>query len=83
VFENRVLRKIFGPRRKQVAGGWRRLHNKELHNLYDSPNVIRLIKARRVRWAGHVVGMEEMRNAYKILFRKPEGRRPCGRRRCR
>jgi hypothetical protein len=57
VFENRVLRKIFGPRRDEVTGGWRELHNEELHNLYSSPTIIRVIKSRRMRWAGHVARM--------------------------
>jgi hypothetical protein len=61
-FENRVLRRIFGPKREEVAGGWRRLHNEELHNLYGSPNIIRVIKSRRMRWAGNVARMGEMRN---------------------
>jgi hypothetical protein len=62
MFENRVLRRIFGPKREEVAGGWRRLHNEELHNLYDSPSIIRLIKLRRIRWAGHVARVAEVRN---------------------
>jgi hypothetical protein len=57
VFENRVLRRIFGPKRDEVTGGWRKLHNEELHNLYSSPSIIRMIKSRRMRWAGHVVRM--------------------------
>jgi hypothetical protein len=79
VFENRVLRRIFGPKRDEVTGGWRKLHNEELHGLYSSPIIIRVIKARGVRWAGHVACMEEVRGAYKILVGKPEGRRPLGR----
>jgi hypothetical protein len=71
VFENRVLRRIFGCKRGEVAGGWRRLHTEGLHNLYASPNIIRVIKARRMRWISH---MGVMRNAYKILVGKPEGR---------
>jgi hypothetical protein len=67
VFENRVLRTIFGPRRDEVMGEWRKLHNEELHNLYSSPNIIRMIKSRRMRWAGHVARMGETRNAYSIL----------------
>jgi hypothetical protein len=58
VFENRVLRKIFGSKRVEVAGGWSKLHNEELHNLYSSPNIIRMIKSRRMRWEGHIVRME-------------------------
>jgi hypothetical protein len=83
VFENRVLRRIFGPKRDEVTGGWRKLHNEELHGLYSSPSIIRVIKARRMRWAGHVAHMGEMRGAYNILFGRPEGRRPLGRPRCR
>jgi hypothetical protein len=62
VFENRVLRRTFVPKREEVAGGWGKLHNEELHNLYASPNIIRVIKSRRMRWVGHVAHMEEMRN---------------------
>jgi hypothetical protein len=79
VFENRVLRRIFGPKREEVTGEWRKLHNEELHNLYSSPNIIRMIKSRRMRWAGQVARMGEKRNAYRILVGKPEGRRPLGR----
>jgi hypothetical protein len=73
-----LLRRIFGPKGDEGAGGWRRLHNEELHNLYASP-IIRVIKSRRMRWAQHVACMGEMRNAYNILFGKPEGKRPLGR----
>jgi hypothetical protein len=79
VFENRVLRRIFGPKRDEVTGDWRKLHNEELHNVYSSPNIIRMIKSRRVRGAGHVARMEDKRNAYIILVVKPEGKRPLGR----
>jgi hypothetical protein len=79
VFENRVLRRIFGPKRDEVTGRWRKLHNEELHNLYFSPSIIRMIKSRRMRWAGHVARMGETRNAYRILVGKPEGKRPLGR----
>jgi hypothetical protein len=79
VFENRVLRRIFGPKRDEVTGEWRKLHNKELHYLYSSPSIIRIIKSRRMRWAGHVARMGEKRNAYRLLVRKPEGKRPLGR----
>jgi hypothetical protein len=79
VFENKVLRRIFGPKRDEVTGEWRRLHNKELYALYSSPNIIRVIKSRRLRWAGHVAGMGERRGAYRALVGKPEGRRPLGR----
>jgi hypothetical protein len=78
VFENRVLRRIFGARGEEIAGCWRGLHNEEFHNLYSSPNVIRFIKPRRMRWAGHVTRMRKMRNAYKILVGKPEGKSPLG-----
>jgi hypothetical protein len=78
VFENRMLRRILGPKRDEVTGGWRKLHNEELH-LYSSPSIIRVIKARRMRWVGHVVRMGEVRGAYNILVGKPEGRRPLGR----
>jgi hypothetical protein len=77
-FENKVLRRIFGHKREEVAGGWRRLHNEELHNLYASPNIIRVIRPRKMRWAGHIAAMGGM-NAYSILLRKPEGKRPFGR----
>jgi hypothetical protein len=76
VFENRVLRRIFGSKRDEVTGDWRKLHNEELHNLYSSPNIIRLIKPKRMRWAGHVTRMGETRNAYRLLVGKPEGTRP-------
>jgi hypothetical protein len=75
VFENRVLR-IFGPKRDEVTGEWRKLHNEELCDLYSSPSMIRLIKSRRMRWAGHVAQMGENRNAYRLLVGKPEGKRP-------
>jgi hypothetical protein len=74
-----VLRWIFGPKRDEVTGGWRKLHNEELRDLYSSPSIIRIIKARRMRWAGHVVRMGEKRNAYRLLVGKPEGKRPLGR----
>jgi hypothetical protein len=79
VFENRMLRRIFGPKRDQVTEGWRKLHNEELHGLYSSPSIVRVIKARRMRWAGHVARMVEVRGAYNILVGRPEGRRPLGR----
>jgi hypothetical protein len=74
-----VLRRILGPKRDEVTGEWRRLHNKELYALYYSPNIIRVIKSRRLRWAGHVARMGEWRGAYRALVGKPEGRRPLGR----
>ena len=79
MFENRVLRRIFGPRRVRVTGEWRKLHNEELNDLYSSPNIVWVIKSRRMRWAGHVAHMEEGRGVYKVLVRKPEGKRPLGR----
>jgi hypothetical protein len=79
VFENRVLRRIFGSKRDDVTGGWRKLHNEELHGLYSSPSIVRVIKARRIRWAGKVARMGEVRGAYNILVGRPEGRRPLGR----
>jgi hypothetical protein len=79
VFENRVLRRIFGPKRDEVTGEWRKLHNKEIHYLYSSPNIIRIIKSRRMRWAGHVARLAEKRDAYRLLVGKPEGKRPLGR----
>ncbi|KAJ4450726.1 hypothetical protein ANN_02156 [Periplaneta americana] len=83
VFENKVLRKIFGAKRDEVTGEWRKLHNTELHALYSSPDIIRKIKSRRLRWAGHVACMGESRNAYRVLVGRPEGKRPLGRPRCR
>jgi hypothetical protein len=78
VLENRVLRRIFGNKREEVAGGWRRLHNEELHNLYLSPTIIRVINSRRMRWEGRIACMEKMENAYKVLVGKPEEKRPLG-----
>jgi hypothetical protein len=78
VFENRVLRKIFGPKREE-DGSWRKLHNDELHDLYSPPNIVRVIKSRRMRWAGHVARMGEGRGAYRVLVGSPEGKRPLGR----
>jgi hypothetical protein len=74
VFENRVLRIIFGPKRDELTGEWRKLHIEELHNLYSSPDIIRYIKPRRMRWAGHVARMREERKVYKVLVGKPEGK---------
>jgi hypothetical protein len=79
VFENKVLRRIFGPKRDEVTGEWRRLHNKELYALYSSPNIIRVIKSRRLRWAGHVARTGKRRGAYRNLMKKPEGTTPLGR----
>ena len=74
-----VLRRIFTPRRDEVTGEWRRLHNEELNDLYSSPNIVRVIKSRRMRWAGHVARMGEERMVYRVLVGKPEGKRPLGR----
>jgi hypothetical protein len=83
MFENRVLRRIFGPKRDEVTGEWRKLHNEELHDLYSSPSMIRLIKSRTMTWAGHIAQMGKKRHAYGFLVGKPEGKRPLGRPRCR
>jgi hypothetical protein len=79
VFVNRVLRRIFGPRRDEVMEEWRKLHNEELCDLYSSPSIIRTIKSRRMKWADHVVQMGEKRNVYRLLVGRPEGKRPLGR----
>jgi hypothetical protein len=73
VFENRVLRRIFGPKRDEVTGEWRKLHSEKLHNWYSSPDIIRQVKSRRMRWAGHVARMGVERKVYKVLVGKPEG----------
>jgi hypothetical protein len=83
VFENRVLRRIFGQKRNEVTEEWRKLHSEELRDLYSSPSIIRIIKSRRMRWAGHVARMGEKRNAYRLLVGKQEGKRPLGRPRLR
>jgi hypothetical protein len=84
VFENMVWRRIFEPRRDEVTGEWRRLHNEELNDLYCSPSIVWVIKSRRMRWAGHVARLGEERGVYRVLVGKPERRRPKGRprRRC-
>jgi hypothetical protein len=79
VFENRVLRRKFVPKRDEVTGEWRKLHNEELHNLYSSPDIIRQVKSKRMRWAGHVARMGEERKVYNVLVGKLEGKRPPGR----
>ena len=79
LFENMVLMRIFGCRRDEVTGEWRRLHNEELNDLYCSPNIVRVIKSTRITWAGHVARMGEERAVYRVLVGKPEGRRPLGR----
>jgi hypothetical protein len=76
VVENRVLRRIFGPKRDEVMGEWRKFHNEELRDLYSLPSIIRVIKSRTMRWAGHVARMGEKRNVYRLLVGKPEGKRP-------
>ena len=78
MFENMVLRRIFGPRKDEVTGEWRRLHNEELNDLYSSPNILRVIKSRRMRWAGHVTRMGEENGVYRVLVGKREGRSPLG-----
>jgi hypothetical protein len=83
VFENRVQRRIFGPKRDEVTGELRKLHNEELRDLYSPPSIIRIIKWRKMRWAGHVARMGEKRNASRLLVGKPEVKRPLGRPRCR
>jgi hypothetical protein len=79
VFENRVLRRVFEPKRDRVTGEWRKLHNEELNDLYSSPNIVWVIKLRRMRWAGHVAHVGERRGIYRVLVGKPEGKRPLGR----
>jgi hypothetical protein len=79
VFQNTVLRRIFGPRRDDVTGECRRLYNAELNDLYYSVNIVRVIQSRRMRWAGHVARMGEERGVYSVLVGKPEGKRPMGR----
>jgi hypothetical protein len=79
VFENRVLRTVFGPKREEVTGEWRKLHNEELNDLYSLPNIVRVVKSRRMRWAGNVALMEEERVVHRVLVGKPEGKRSMGR----
>ena len=78
VFENRVLRRVFGPKRDEVIGEWRKLHN-ELNDLYSLPNIVRVVKSRGMRWVGHVARMVQWRGVYRVLVGKPEGKRPLGR----
>jgi hypothetical protein len=78
ISENRVLRRIFGHKREE-DGSWRKLHNDELHSLHSSPNIFKVIKSRRMRWAGHVACMGEGRGVYRVLVGRPEGKRPLGR----
>jgi hypothetical protein len=79
VFEKRILREMFGPKRYEMTGEGRKVHNKEHHNMFSSPNIIRMVKSKKMRWAGHVSQMGENRNAYMILLAKPDGKRPLGR----
>jgi len=78
VFENRVLKKVFGPKRDEVTGECRKLHNEELNDLYSLPNIVRVVKSRRMRWGGHVARMGEDRGVHRVLVGKPEGKRPMG-----
>jgi hypothetical protein len=79
VFENRVLRRIFGPRREEVRGEWRKLHYEEINDLHSSPNIVRMIKSRIMRWAGHVARMGQKRGVYRVLVEKSKGKSPFGR----
>ena len=79
MFENRVLRRVFGLKRDEVTGEWRKLHNEELRDLYSLPNIVRVVKSRRMRWVGHVAHVGEGRGVYRALVGKPEGKRPLGR----
>jgi hypothetical protein len=79
VFGNRELRSIFGPKTDEVTGEWRKLYNEELNNLYSSPNIVRVIKLKRIKWAGHVARMGERRGVFRVFVEKPEGKRPLGR----
>jgi len=79
VFENRVLRRVFGPKRDEVTGEWRKLHHEEVRDLYFLPNIVRVVKSIRIRWAGHVARMGEKRGVHRVLVVKPEGKRPLGR----
>jgi len=79
VFDNRVLSRVFGTKRDEVTGEWRKLHNEELSDMYSLPNIVRVVKSRRMRWAGHVARMGEEKGVYRVLVGKPEGKRPLGR----
>ena len=79
VFENRVSRRLFGPKKDEVTGEWRKLRNEELSDLYSLPNIVRVVKSRRMRWAGHVAPMGQRRGVYRVLVGEPEGKRPLGR----
>jgi hypothetical protein len=78
-FENRGLRRVFGPKRDEVTAEWRKLHNEELNDLYSLPNIVRVVKSRRMRWAGNVARIVEDRGVHRVLVGKPEGKRPLGR----
>ena len=79
MIENKVLRRVFGPKRDEVTGEWRKLHNEELRDLYSLPNIVWVVKSRRMRLAGHVARMGEGRGVHRLLVEKPEGKRPLGR----
>ena len=79
LFENRVLWRVFGPKRDETTGEWRKLHNEELSDLYSLPNIVRVVKSRRMRWTGHVTRMGEGKGVHRVLVGKPEGKRPLGR----
>ena len=79
MFENRVLRRVFGPKRDEVTGEWRKLHNKELSDLFFLPNIVRVVKSRRIKWEGHVVCLAKGREVYRFMVGKSEGKRPLGR----
>ena len=79
MFENRVLRRVFGPKRDEVTGEWKKLHNEELRDLYSLPNIVRVVKSRRMRWVVHVARIGEVRGLHRVLVGKPEGKRPLGR----
>jgi hypothetical protein len=83
VFENRVLRRIFGPKKDEVTGEWNKHHTEDRNDLYSSPTIVRVMKSIKIRWAGHVARMEEGRDMYRVLVGKPEGKRPLGRPGCR
>ena len=83
VFENRASRRVFGPKGDELTGDWRKLHNEELSDLYSLPNILRVVKSRRMRWAGHVARVGEGSGVHRVLVGKPEGKRPLERPRCR
>jgi len=78
VFENRVLRRVFGSKRDEVTGEWRKLHNEELSDRYSLPSIVRVVKSRRMRWTGHVARLGQGRGVHRVLVGKPEGKRPIG-----